>query len=127
MDSVLAFLIALLGALLGIVVYRYSQPRPIQKEVVEVIQEPSILPYWTSYDPGYGYWPRWMDSYWLNYIPYYGPITGGSYYSPWGGGGRHHYIPRHGYGGYSGVAVGGGGGGHSGGGHGGGGHGGGGH
>jgi uncharacterized membrane protein YgcG len=117
METLQAILLALIGAFLGITVYQISRPKPVKVERVEVIEQPAVLPYWTSYDPGYGYYPRWMDSYWLNYVPFYGPIAGGSYYSPWGGG-RHNYMPHHWAsrgGGHSGVAVGGGGGGHGGG------------
>jgi uncharacterized membrane protein YgcG len=114
METLQAILLALIGAFVGIYGYQILYPKPVQKEVIEVVREAPVLPYWTSYDPGYGYWPRWMDSYWLNYVPFYGPITGASSY-----GGRQHYLPNHwvGYGrgghmgGHSGVAVGGGGGG----------------
>ena len=126
METLQAILLALVGAFVGIYMYQSMHPRPIQKKVVEVVQEAPVLPYWTSYDPGYGYRPRGLDSYWLNYVPFYGPITGSSSYGPWYSG-RQHYLPNHwsgGHrggpmGGHSGVAVGGGGGGHGGGGHGG--------
>lgn len=120
METLQAILLALVGAFVGIYGYQMLRPRPVKREIVEVVQEAPVLPYWTSYDPGYGYRPRWMDSYWLNYVPFYGPITGASSYSPWYHG-RPHYLPNHwdsGYkrggpmGGHSGVAVGGGGGHH---------------
>lgn len=109
MEALQAILIGLVGALVGIFIYQ--RQRPQKAEIVEVVrEEPPVAPYWTMYSPGYEYWPRFMDSYWLNYMPYYGPIAGG-----YGGyGGRHNYLPNHwggkGYG-HSGVAVGGGGGG----------------
>lgn len=128
METLQAILLALVGAFMGIFFYQNMRPKPVKVQRVEVIEQPPVLPYWTSYDPGYGYWPRWMDSYWLNYVPFYGPIAGGSYNSWYGG--RHNYMPNHwgghrgGPGGHSGVAVGGGGGSGHGGGGGGGGHGG---
>ena len=123
METLQAILLALIGAFVGILVYQISRPKPVKIQRVEVVEQPAVLPYWTSYDPGYGYYPRWLDSYWLNYVPFYGPIAGGSY-SQWNGG-RRNYMPHHWSGrggGHSGVAVGGGGGGGHGGGHGGGSH-----
>jgi hypothetical protein len=132
METLQAILLALIGAFVGVLVYQRMRPIPVEVQRVEVVEQPTVLPYWTTYDPGYGYWPRGMDSYWLNYVPFYGPIAGGSYTRPsgYGGGGRHHYMPHHWASGgrpsgHSGVAVGGGGGGGGGGGHGGGGGGGG--
>jgi hypothetical protein len=112
METLQAILLALVGAFVGIFIYQRQVPQRQQtRDVVEVVREQPVAPYWTMYSPGYDYWPRWMDSYWLNYVPFYGPITGGSY-SQWSGG-RHNYLPNHWGGmghGHSGVAVGGGGG-----------------
>ena len=110
MEALQAILVALVGALVGIFVYQRQAPQ--KSKVIEVVREPPVAPYWTMYSPGYEYWPRSLDSYWLNYMPNYGPITGGSY-NQWAGG-RHNYLPNHWGGmrnGHSGVAVGGGGGG----------------
>lgn len=108
MQTLQVFLIALIGGLVGILTYQMLKKPVVQEKKVEIVESP-VLPYWTAYSPGYDYWPRWYDSYWLNYVPFYGPITGGYGY------GGHHYAPKHhwdgGYhrGGHTGVAVGGGG------------------
>jgi hypothetical protein len=113
MEALQAILLALVGALVGIFVYQRQVPQKCEtREVIEVIREQPVAPYWTMYSPGYEYWPCSLDSYWLNYMPFYGPIAGGSY-SQWSGG-RNNYLPNHWGGmriGHSGVAVGGGGGG----------------
>jgi hypothetical protein len=114
METLQAILLALVGAFVGIFLYLTARKSaPVQKEIVQIVEEPRVLPYWTAYSPGYDYWPRYIDSYWLNYVPFYGPITGGSY-KPWGPGGHHSYRPHYWDGrstGHSGVSVGGGGGG----------------
>jgi hypothetical protein len=111
METLQAILLALVGAFAGIVVYKSLYSKSIQKDSVEVIQEVPNLPYWTTYDPGFGYWPRQMGAYWLQHVPFYGPITGSAHYRPWYSG-RPLYLPNHWsdrHHGYSGVAVGGGG------------------
>ncbi len=123
MDGVIGILFLLLGAFIGVLIYRSrNQPTTIVREVVEQPVEirttESPLPYWTHYGLP-DYWPTYLSPYWYFDVPYYGPITGsGGYYrphSPWAGG-RGNYAP-HGWGGHgpigghSGVAVGGGGGG----------------
>lgn len=118
METLQAILIALIGAFVGIFAYQTMRGQPVvKKEIVQVVEEPRVLPYWTAYGPDYGYWPQYLDSYWFNYVPFYGPITGGGSYKPWGPGGHRDYKPNHWDGrgrGHSGVAVGGGGGGHGG-------------
>jgi hypothetical protein len=116
----------LIGALLAYFALTFVKKEP---EVVTIISEkeketePQIqspLPYWVYYGQP-SYWPVYLSPYWFYDVPYYGPITGGSY-KPWGPSGHSMYRPAHWAGrggGHSGVAVGGGGGGGGHGGHGG--------
>jgi hypothetical protein len=105
----------------AILTYQMLKKPVIKEKGVEIVESPSVLPYWTAYSPGYDYWPRIYDSYWLNYVPFYGPITGSSWgYGGYGGYPKHHWDGgRPHYGGHTGVAVGGGSMGSGGGGHGG--------
>ena len=74
----------------------YIEPKPEPEPSIS-----PVLPYWTLYGTP-TYWPTYLSPYWFYDVPFTGPITGrGGYYRPHG--------PRFGY---SGVAVGGGGGGH---------------
>jgi hypothetical protein len=112
-----AALYVLIGALLAFFVIKATK----KEEVITIVaekEEPKqqpLLPYWVYYGQP-SYWPVYLSPYWFYDVPYYGPITGGSY-KPWGPAGRSSYRPAHWAGrggGHSGVAVGGGGGGHGG-------------
>ena len=106
--------IGLLVSLVAILMYIFFlQPQPTQTIIKEVEVEPPVYPYWMYYGLP-STWQRTIPSYWFYDVPYYGPITGGSY-KPWGPHNYHKYLPPQGNGsrlGYTGVAVGGGGGGH---------------
>lgn len=114
-----AVLYVLIGALLAFFVIKVTKKENDVVTIVTEKEEPQtqpLLPYWMYYGQP-SYWPVYLSPYWFYDVPYYGPITGGSY-KPWGSGGRSSYRPAYWAGrggGHSGVAVGGGGSGASGG------------
>ena len=111
MKTIYGLLFGVLGAALVILVIELigralapkEQPQVIIREVVKeepTRQEPEVLPYWAVYGQP-SYWPFYISPYWKYGVANDGPITGGKY-RPHG--------PRPGY---TGVSVGGaGGGGH---------------
>ena len=126
MDAIVGIVFLILGAFIGVLVYRSRQGASQSNQttiVREVVEQPveitttEVAPYWTQYGLP-DYWPSYLSPYWYYDVPYYGPINNsGGYYRPRGpwAGGRGNYAP-HGWGpgpigGHSGVAVGGGGGG----------------
>lgn len=121
MEGIEVVLYILIGALLAYFAIKVTKKEEIITVVTEKKEEESQpqmqspLPYWVYYGQP-SYWPVYLSPYWFYDVPYYGPITGGSY-KPWGPGGRTSYRPAHWSGrggGHSGVAVGGGGGGQGG-------------
>jgi hypothetical protein len=125
MENLSVFLLILIAVLLvyGILILKQTQQssevsiQPV--EVVTEVKEPEKpLPYWVWYGQPW-YTPVYTSPYWFYDVPFYGPITGGSYQQAWG----QHTRPGRGHpgpamGGSTGVAHGGGGGGgHGGGGH----------
>jgi hypothetical protein len=108
----------LIGVIVGALIAFFAIKSTKSEEVVKIIEKEKpepLLPYWAYYGQP-SYFPYYLSSYWLYDVPYYGPITGGSY-KPWGHGRYNMYKPNHWSGrgfGHSGVAVGGGGGGHGG-------------
>lgn len=84
---------------------------PVKKEIMEVVQEPQVAPYWTMYGQP-TYWPFYLSPYWYYGVPYTGPIQ-----NPTRGYRRDLYRPHGPRPGYTGVSTGGAGGGHGGGGH----------
>jgi hypothetical protein len=101
-----------IGALLTYFVLNAAKKEEVITIVTEKKEEPQMqspLPYWVYYGQP-SYWPVYLSPHWFYDVPYYGPITGGSY-KPWGPSRRNMYRPAHWAGrggGHSGVAVGGG-------------------
>jgi hypothetical protein len=115
MKPIELLLASLLVGILLVVSLLFLRPLPQsqrQPEVVEVVREPEVQPYWTVYGSP-TYWPFYLSPYWYYGVPWGGPIQGGGYDR------RGLYAPHGPRPGYTGVSVGGGGGGGHGGGHGG--------
>lgn len=118
MENFTVLLLLLIVVLLAYNILTMKQTQTeLRTQPVEIITETqpeSPLPYWVWYGQPW-YTPTYLSPYWFYDVPYYGPITGGSYWPdrwrghPGGGhpGGGH---PGPAMGGSTGVAHGGGGG-----------------
>jgi hypothetical protein len=114
----ITILLLLIIIILLIILYKNNISLASKEQPVEIIttveepQEPqNPLPYWVWYGQPW-YTPVYTSPYWFYDVPFYGPITGGSYQQAWG----RHTRPGRGHpgpamGGSTGVAHGGGGGG----------------
>jgi hypothetical protein len=115
MEEIITSLLVLIIILLFVNLYSNTTKQvPVEVQPVEVVtevKEPEApLPYWVWYGQPW-YTPVYTSPYWFYDVPFYGPITGGSYQKAWG----QHTRPGRGHpgpamGGSTGVAHGGGGG-----------------